>query len=204
MFEGAIAKQTKQVLLKLTKLRLLRERFYLAGGTGLALQIGHRVSVDLDFFTENFPKVEVLLGMLTGAKIINQDKNSLDCIIDGVKVSFLEYKYSLLKKCNFYEKLKVASIEDILAMKMSAIMSRGSKKDFIDIFAVLKNFGLKDQIKFFKRKYVGVDYSMIHLKKSLVYFVDADSEPMPKVLSDINWNEVKKEIKKQVWGRMGP
>jgi len=194
MFENAIAKQTKQVLLKLAKLNLIRQRFYLAGGTGLALQLGHRLSVDLDWFTANFPKMESLIAELGQIQVIGQDKNSLDCVIDGVKVSFLEYKYGLLSKLMTFEKVKLASAKDILAMKLSAIMSRGSKKDFIDVFVGLKEYDLNEQIKSFKKKFKGVDYSMIHLKKSLIYFMDADKEPMPKMIKGLDWDEVKQTL----------
>lgn len=198
MFENAIAKQTKQVLLKLAKVDLVRQRFYLAGGTGLALQLDHRLSVDLDWFTFDFPKMESLISELGKIQVIGQDKNSLDCVIDGVKVSFLEYKYGLLAKLKDYEKVKLASSRDILAMKLSAIMSRGSKKDFIDVYIGLKKYDINEQIKSFMEKFKGVDYSMIHLKKSLIYFMDADKEPMPKMIEDLNWDEVKQTLLKEV------
>ncbi len=198
MFENAIAKQTKQVLLKLAKIDYVKSRFYLAGGTGLALQLGHRLSVDLDWFTADFPKMESLISQLGKIQVIGQDKNSLDCVIDGVKVSFLEYRYGLLAKLNIYEKIKLASARDILAMKLSAIMSRGSKKDFIDVYVGLKEYGINEQINSFKKKFKGVDYSMIHLKKSLIYFIDADKEPMPKMIEDLDWDAVRKTLLEEV------
>ena len=207
MFEKAIAKQTKQVLLKLTKVDLVKSRFYLAGGTALALQIGHRLSVDLGWFTPDFPKMESLIRELGEIKVIGQDKNSLDCVIDGVKVSFLEYKYKLLEDFSVYETAKLASVKDILAMKMSEVMSRGSKKDFVDIYECLDKHSLTKQIGYFRKKFKGVDYSTIHLKKSLIYFADADKEPMPRMIKNLDWEKVKtrlieevREIRNKRWG----
>ena len=100
------------------------DNFYLAGGTGLAIQIGHRVDELVKTLSDNFE-----------IKIMGQDIDSLDCLIDGVKVSFLSYPYKILNEFVEYKGVNMASIEDILAMKISAIMSRGSKKDFVDVYS---------------------------------------------------------------------
>lgn len=200
MFEKTLAQPARQVWRKLGAIEFLRNRFYLAGGTGLAMQLGHRVSVDLDFFTDKYPPMSTLLSMLTALdfKVLMQDFNSIDGEIDGVKVSFLEYRYPLLEPVTVWNEVGVASVRDIGAMKLAAIASRGSKKDFVDFWQLLKERKLEELIADFEKKFTGVDYSLIHLKKSLVYFVDADLEEMPKMLVDCSWEKVKMELEKAV------
>lgn len=200
MFEKTLAEPTRQVWEKLSKAELVGERFYLAGGTALAMHLGHRVSVDLDFFTDKYPPISTLLSVLAdlGFKVLMQDLNSIDGEVDGVKVSFLEYRYPLLEPLTTWNGIGVASIRDIASMKLATIASRGSRKDFVDLWKLLKEKGLEELIADFKKKFVGVDYSLVHLKKSLVYFVDADEEEMPRMLVDCDWEEVKRELERVV------
>lgn len=200
MFEKGITRATKQVLLRLTANKFIADKFYLAGGTALALQLGHRESVDLDFFAARFPKMEILLQELRefDLKIISQDKKTLDVLTDGVKVSFLGYEYPMLDVMEDYKGVKLASILDISVMKLSAIMSRGSKKDFIDLFFLLDGYPLDYLVEMFGKKYAGIKYDLIHLKKSLIYFNQAEEEPMPVMVEKVGWERVKERLEREV------
>jgi len=196
MFEEALYPKTEQVLKKLESITLV-QNFYLAGGTGLALQLGHRKSIDLDFFTSEYPKPEIFLQKFQhlNPKITQQNAGTIDLIIDTVKVSFLEYNYPLLYEKLIYSTTQVASQLDIGCMKLTAISSRGAKKDFIDLFFILKNISLEELLNDFKRKYTNISYSESHLLKSLTYFADADKDPDVDLLQKCDWNEVKNSLK---------
>ena len=142
MFEDALPEKLKTILKKIT-LRMDQEKFYLAGGTGLALQIGHRISEDLDFFRA-IPFDENMLTSLLKQGIssfeeIMAEKHTLWVILDGVRCSFFFYEVPLLFPPIPYEGLKVADWRDIIAEKFKTISQRGSKKDFFDVFAVVRS-----------------------------------------------------------------
>ena len=199
MYPQSLYPKTKQVLDRLKNISLFND-FYLAGGTGLALQLGHRKSIDLDFFTKTYPKRDTLLSNLKIFRptIIQEALGTLDTTIDDVKVSFLEYKYPLLTSPINFEGVNLASVLDIAAMKLSAISSRGSKKDFIDIYFILKDFPLDQLFAYFEEKFEGVAYQKLHILKSLSFFDDAINEPQPDMLIDVDWEEVKASIENNV------
>ena len=199
MYPQSLYPKTKQVLDGLKNISLFND-FYLAGGTGLALQLGHRKSIDLDFFTKTYPKRDTLLSNLKIFRptIIQEALGTLDTTIDDVKVSFLEYKYPLLTSPINFEGVNLASVLDIAAMKLSAISSRGSKKDFIDIYFILKDFPLDQLFAYFEEKFEGVAYQKLHILKSLSFFDDAINEPQPDMLIDVDWEEVKASIENNV------
>lgn len=199
MYPETLYTKTKQVLDKVKKVQII-EGFYLAGGTGLALQFGHRKSIDLDFFTKTYPKKEILISALAylKPKIIQDAPNTLDLTIEGVKVSFLEYKYPLLEKFTEYEGVKVAPPIDIACMKVTAISSRGSKKDFIDLHFILQKYSLEELFTAFNKKYQKVEFQKLHILKSLIYFSDAEADPSPDLIKEVNWNSVKENIAKTV------
>lgn len=187
--------KTREVLEKLSKERFLRG-FYLAGGTALALQLGHRKSIDLDFFSSEFPRKEVVLNSLRGyiLKIVQEVTGTLDLLVDDVQVSFLEYKYPMLEDRVEFLNVMMASVVDIGCMKISAISSRGSKKDFVDLYFILQSMTLVDLLKKFSEKFEGAEYSEAHILKSLTYFDDANKDPESDYLKWVNWSEVKDSI----------
>lgn len=195
MHEEALYEKTREVFLKLNMLSLLSD-FYLAGGTALALHLGHRKSVDLDFFKfDSFSPQKIYNSLQDlNPKIIQETEGTLDIIVNDVKVSFLQYPYKMLKSTIVYKSIYLASIEDIACMKITAISSRGSKKDYFDLYMILQQYSLEEIFKLFIEKFKGIDYSLNHILKSLVYFEDAEKDPEPDLLIDLNWNEVKKEI----------
>lgn len=168
--------------------------FYLAGGTGLALHVGHRRSIDLDLFTREPFDPEVILGKaekLDGLRVLAKDLETLHLNIRETKVSFLGYRYPLLFPCDALHEVKVADPRDIACMKISAIAGRGTKRDFIDLYAVSKHHELEQLLACFKEKYAQANYSMVHVLKSLTYFEEAEKDPMPDMLVALNWERVK-------------
>lgn len=171
----------------------------LVGGTALALQCGHRVSVDLDLFGEfdsSLP-LEMFISQC-GNCVIKTGSNRLMQFfeIDGIKVDFVNYSYPWLKPTVIEEEIKLASIEDIAAMKVNAIINRGSKKDFVDLYQLLSIFSLGEIFSFFSQKYnTGNIQTAL---RSMTYFVDAELETLPKMLCPFDWNIAKNKIKESV------
>lgn len=192
----SIDKKTIRVLEEIKKSGIARD-FYLAGGTGLAMQLGHRLSVDLDWFsTKAFSAVKLKkeLSHLGKLKITGEEPGTLHGVLDGVKISFFRYEYKPLFSFVDGGGIKIADARDIAAMKLDTISSRGSKKDFIDLYFLLQEYSLDDVIGFFEKKYHAIKYNKIHILKSLTYFENAESEPMPIMLKRVGWNNVKKVI----------
>jgi hypothetical protein len=174
--------------------------FYLAGGTSLALQIGHRVSVDLDFFGHRpFETQEILdeLSDLAPLSIMTQSKNILILDVQGVKVDFVNYRYPLVATPLLLEGLRLLTLPDIGAMKLAAIAGRGRKRDFYDLFFLLQQYSFEELMGFYLNKYD--DGSEFMVARSIVYFDDADQDDDIKLLGkQVKWETVKKTIQKLV------
>lgn len=180
--------------------------FYLAGGTALALQYGHRQSVDLDWFTNRQITASQLLVNLTALgnfELTNEDVNTVEGVLDGVKVSFMTYPYTLV--CPLVPWggfVKIAAPLDIALMKLGAIAGRNTKKDFIDLFVFLhqSQTTLQQLLGYLKKKFTKVQYDFYHLYKALIFFDEANNDPNPMLVQPVVWSEVKnffvKEVKK--------
>jgi hypothetical protein len=169
----------------------------LAGGTALAIQLGHRESIDLDFFSKkdfSVPKIKEALSGIGELAVDYEEDGTLSGVLDGVKISFFHYGYDQLFPLINYEEIFLADERDIAAMKIDTISSRGSKKDFIDIFFLMKKYSLDQLMGFFEKKYKNIKYNKLHILKSLVYFEDADSNPASMMLVAFDWEKAKKEI----------
>ncbi len=180
---------------------LFLNQFYLSGGTALALQLNHRESIDLDFFTQkDFDPILIQSQLESFGKLISLeiDKNTLSAFLKGVQVQFLGYPYPLLEPMLDWQGIKVSSIIDIACTKLQTISQRGSKKDFIDLYYLLQNYSLEELFGQMDKKYKGSDFNKVHLLKSLSYFKDADLQPMPKMCQRASWKEVKGEIADKV------
>jgi hypothetical protein len=172
----------------------LLDRYYLAGGTGLALQFGHRLSLDLDFFSlEHFNEDAYLqqLQRLPGFALAAKAPYTLHATVKETKISFLGYAYPVLFPANVFLGVDVADPRDIACMKLSAIASRGTKRDFLDFYLCAERYGLAEILRLFDRKYAQTNYSRIHLLKSLTFFADAEKDPMPQMLVTLDWDKVK-------------
>lgn len=170
----------------------------LAGGTGLALQLGHRVSEDLDFFRAGSFDTQSIVDRIAGVgplAVQAMAAGTLHMTLSGVRLSFLGAQAPLLFAGTPYRGLTLADPRDIAVMKVVAIGGRGSRKDFVDLYLFLRNGGsLEDVLKLTRRRFRGVDYNEYHLMKSLVFFEDAETEPMPRMLRRVSWPEIKKTI----------
>jgi len=202
IFIKTLPKNTLKLVQMFTKTKPdFLQDFYLSGGTALSLQIGHRESEDLGFFSQKPFNPELLqqdlikYGQLTQTEL---DKGTLNTFIDGVKLQFLEYPYALVKPTIDWESIQLSSIEDIACTKLQTIGTRGSKKDFIDLYYLLKIYTLNELFAFMDTKYGEIDYNKVHIMKSLVYFQDAELQPMPRMHKTTPWNNVKEEIIKTV------
>ena len=172
------------------------EDFYLVGGTSLSLQLGHRISVDLDLFSNSEFDTQELIQKLENKisidKIIGESKNSLSVVIDNIEVDIIRHNYPLIEAIKTIDGIRLISDKDIAAMKLSAIARRGSKKDFYDVYFLLQKYSIDDIFDFYQQKYHNKE--LFHIIKSLVYFGNADLEPQPKLLIDIDWEDVKSFI----------
>ena len=175
------------------------DSFVLVGGTSLALQYGHRDSIDLDFFGNQPIDEELFLSKLSlfgSVRWIKKSDNILICTVNDIKVDLVSYPYTWIGPVIHVNKLRLASDRDIAAMKLNAIAGRGSKKDFIDLYFILQRFSLNEVISFYNEKYP--DGSLFMVLKSLSYFEDADLELSPKMYIDVQWDEIKAFISEQL------
>ncbi len=198
LFLATVSPNALELLKELQELPLL-ENFYLVGGTALALHLGHRISVDLDFFTSKEFDTGSFVNTLKekySISLLAQATNSLTLDIDSVKTDFIRHNYPLINPVLHVSGIRLASIEDIAAMKLNSTMNRGSKKDFFDICELLKHYSFEKLLTFHLKKY---DFSsqMIVLK-SLIYFEDAEKEPDPVSTNSTTWQSVKTKIREEV------
>jgi len=170
--------------------------FYLGGGTAVALHLGHRRSLDFDWFSDHALVDPAALAerlRTTGIAISVQavDRGTLHADVNGVAVSFFEYTYRRVEDGVSWSELScdVASLADLACMKLSAAASRGSRKDFVDIFAIGRSaIPLERMLALYKQKYDVRDTT--HVLASLSYFDDAVKEPMPEMLWSVTWDEI--------------
>ena len=160
--------------------------YFLVGGTALTLQLGHRISDDIDLFTrQNINKDEILdffnVNYNGKCQIINIQNNILQIIVNGIKIDMVKYDYELIEDIRTDSGIRYLGKKDIAAMKLMAIANRGDQaKDFIDIYYLLKEISLKEMFEYYKQKYKQIDISPI--KKSIIYFDD---------ITESNWLSVK-------------
>jgi hypothetical protein len=197
---NALARSQKTVLTQLAPIAT-QQGFYLGGGTAIALHLGHRRSIDFDWFTMNPISDPMSLANKIrdeGIDLVTTgvEAGTLHGSISGIKVSFLEYRYPLLGPLSNLKGFhcNVASLDDLACMKLSALSQRGSKKDFVDIYALmLKHRHLPDLVNLYMQKYDIQDIASVLY--GLAYFDDADDEPMPRMLWKTNWTTIKKAIR---------
>lgn len=170
--------------------------WYLAGGTALALRYEHRVSEDFDFFRSQpfapLPLAATLTGTFPGLKVIAAAANTLHADIGGVRVSFLQLAPALLERPEMRDGLHLAGDRDIAAMKLSALGGRGARKDFVDLYLLGTGaLGFEGIIAAFEQRFASLRVDRAHFLRSLVYFNDAEAEPMPRLLRDWSWATIR-------------
>lgn len=198
LYYETVAPETLGLLRNIQKIKLLSQT-RLVGGTALALQYGHRESIDLDFFGVidiNPEQMKTELQAIGSVETISTSNAIRIFKINNVKTDFVNYHYKWLKKPVIIDDLILADVVDIAAMKLSAVTNRGKKKDFIDIFYILKQYSLKEIIDFYLLKYD--EKSPFFVLKSIIYFEDAEDEPMPKTKENISWESIKETIRDAV------
>jgi hypothetical protein len=199
-FHPEVMPNAQQGVLKQLGTAAAEHGFYLAGGTAIAIWLGHRESVDLDWFTgDPIADPHDLAGRLrdggVGLEVSSVARGTLHGQADGVKLSFLEYRYPLLRPLVPWPEYgcRLAALEDLACMKLSAISSRGAKKDFIDLYAIgTTHFTLPQMLGFYQQKFQTTD--LLHVLSSLAYFDDAEPEAMPTMHWATRWDEVKRGV----------
>ena len=194
-----IEPDTLELLKRLSSQPELQET-RLVGGTALALQYGHRQSVDLDFFGRLPEDKDVLLELIHNigkVTVLNQSKAVLQTVINDVKVDFVDYsRYPWIDEPVKGDGFALASDKDIAAMKVNAIIGRGTRKDFIDLFVLLRHYSLAEILDFYRQKYP--EFSEYRALLSMTYFEDAEMQDMPRMFIDTSWDEMKFAIIKAV------
>jgi hypothetical protein len=165
----------------------------LVGGTALALQLGHRRSIDLDFFG-SWGESNLQSELETCGTVVRTGgtQRMQYYEVNAVKVDFVTYPYAWLKEASIIDGIRLAHIEDIAAMKLEAIANRGSKKDFVDVAVLLERLSLKQMLDLYRQKYP--QGLKLLIMRSLVYFEDAESTDFPLMLKPLTWNVVKERI----------
>jgi len=197
-----IFSEKQQTVLKRLGSFLTQEGFYMGGGTAVALYFGHRRSFDLDWFTPQPLKDPLGLSRrimdLTPFSIDQMERGTLHGRASEVRISCLEYRYPLLKKLQPFSdyQCRVAAWQDLACMKLAAVSQRGSKKDFVDLMAMMETTSLKTMLKWYQKKYPV--NSITPVLYGLVYFDEADQEGQPKMIQEIPWEEAKQTLRKIV------
>ncbi len=195
MFREVLTDSQQTVLELLSRISEVRT-FYLAGGTALALYLGHRRSKDFDFFRPKEFAPQELLSVLRGTAeldVLLEATGTLTVVLRGVPTSFFRYDYPLLRPLRESPwGLSVADPEDIASMKLAALAGRGSRKDFVDLYFHARQIApLEQTLERFREKYRGVSVDPYHLLRSLTFFDDAEAEAMPDLLVGTTWDEIK-------------
>ncbi len=177
--------------------------FFLVGGTAVSLHIGHRISVDLDFFSQKDINTDSLKMFLSSRYSIHNtitDVNTLSCFIKyketSIKVEFISYKYDLLRPVVTIDGINLLELDDLIPMKLSAISGRGAKKDFCDIYFLLQKFSITQMLELYRKKFE--TENIFHLIKSLTYFDLADNDPEPIILDKVEWDKIKNRFIKEI------
>lgn len=181
---------------------LLKGRGYLAGGIAVALRLHHRTSKDLDFFMPSEDPLTLVepLAQLPDVQVTSRSEGTLYLEVEGSPVSIIRYRYPLIAKTEkiAMADVDVASVEDLVAMKLSAIASRGALRDFWDLHGLLRarSMSLPDALDLYRRKFQQEDIG--HVIRALVYFADADAEPRPENLTAQYWATIKTDLENWV------
>lgn len=202
IFWDILSEEQTEILPHLSFLK--KKGFYLAGGTALALQIKHRTSLDFDFYSEQEFLPEEMIDMFqreTGEiTVIQTGEGTLICRIKGANVSFFRYGYESLDPSLETEHLNIASLIDIAAMKLIAIIQRGIGRDFLDLYFLAKDFGLRRIIKATAKKYP--PFNLYLALQALTYYEDAEKENLEErkivFFKHFSWDEIKEYFIKEV------
>lgn len=199
---NTVSPALRAVLADFSKSQIASE-FYLAGGTALALQLGHRISVDLDFFSPTQSDIPALTEPLRRALanytpvLADVSWGNLVFLADNVRVGFYGYGYELVQPLVTAESVSLASIEDIGLMKMDALLARASRKDFHDLYQICQQVSLRELFNLAPRKYPHIRDFEALVTRHMVYFERAEQETPVPLLKVVEWETVKDWFRKQ-------
>jgi len=196
MQDRVLPKGSKELLARLAQQKSpVMRGWVLAGGTGLALWFGHRLSDDFDFFRNDgmdLPGLHGVFRKLGTYETLQEAENTLSILAWGTKISFFQIPDPFLFEPRPHRFFSLADIRDIALMKLIAISARGSRKDFVDLYSILRNgIPLEDCFRLLPDKYGPGRANAYHILKSLTYFEDAEKEPLPRMLVPFDWKECK-------------
>jgi predicted nucleotidyltransferase component of viral defense system len=195
-FWNMVTPEMRQLLIHIGQ-ESFSHRFYLAGGTALSIQIGHRRSVDFDFFSETdeideSSRKEIIIGLSShSVEVIESVQGNLLTLVDGIRIGFFSYGYPLVDDLVNYEKIAFASLIDIGLMKCDALISRGSRKDFYDLFYITRSFQFDRLFQFGEKKYRHFRDFPLMVLESMTLFDNADRDIQPELFENIPWDQVK-------------
>lgn len=199
MFTKTLLPDTFRAIQLISDIPIIK-RAYLAGGTALALHFGHRISVDLDFFTQEELEENILAADLSRLPEFKEEGKAWRTVwgkVGETKFSFFYFKYPLISPTLPFMGINILDTKDIAAMKVQALGDRGTKRDFIDLFFLAKTYSLEEMLDFYHQKYADLESKIYHLVRSLDYFADADIEKDPKMLADVSWEKVKEFFRQE-------
>lgn len=200
MYWSILDNKRIELLRKIVKTISLNN-YYMVGGTALSLQLNLRESFDFDFCVPDMFNSDVLISELKSIgniEVKQNQKGTVDVLLDGVQVSFFFYPNNLVDDIvnnNEIPDLKMASILDIAAMKIAAIGGRGAKKDFFDLYNIMKKCNIDtEKLASAVIKKFGTNVNYVNMIMGLSYFEDAESEELPKTFVEYDWNTIKKHF----------
>jgi predicted nucleotidyltransferase component of viral defense system len=173
------------------------ERFYLAGGTALALRLGHRRSIDLDFFSATDPvarstRQEIIEALLPlDLQVLEDVDGNLLTQVSAMHAGFFRYRYPLLAPTSSVEGVALADIVDIGLMKLDALIGRGSRKDFYDLYVIAQQMSLAELLAQGAVKYPHVRDFELMAVESMVLFENAERDLQTELLIELPWEQVK-------------
>ncbi|MFZ4402246.1 MAG: nucleotidyl transferase AbiEii/AbiGii toxin family protein [Bacteroidales bacterium] len=202
MLQKQIVEQSTLELIKNLQEKSYLKGFHLVGGTALALNLGHRQSIDIDLFSNFSFDTQQILEYVSNDfqfNLFSSSLNSLRGSIGNIQVDIIAHRYPYVNNPIYTDGISMLSIEDILAMKLNAITCSGQRvKDFIDIYFLLDIYTIDSMLGFYKKKYTL--QNEVNVLKSLVWFNDVDLTDWPVIYGEkeIKWNIVKRKISKVV------
>lgn len=194
MHAGTLSLHAQKILAQLGGSGVVSQ-MYLVGGTALALQLGHRISLDFDFcvkgnvLAENVARDLGVVGKFTVDLL--EPPHTLLGIFEGIKLSVFRYDYEMLEPFVRYQNVDLASVKDIAAMKLSAICGRATKRDYVDVYVIAKQYSFEEQFSWYDKKFGVLGNNVYTLIKALGYFEDAEIDAMPEMLTPVAWEQVK-------------
>lgn len=200
MFTNTVSADTLRGIRALGESRVM-EKAYLAGGTALALQLGHRISLDLDFFTQEPFEELTVANRLKDLGKFEQDTINWRTVMgtfEGAKFSLFYYEYPLVDEMVEYEGIQMVQPPDISAMKLLAISDRGARRDFVDLYWMRNLFSLEQVFAWYGVKYGRLEERKYHLLRGLQYFEDAEKQDMPVMFKQVDWGEVRQYFEDEV------